>query len=368
MKAMLKATLPRRLTRLSGTKALAVLVVGYLVVRQMSCFPVFCTLLPKPSEVGIRVPEPSLGPREDTAGELEGCKRLNALEARLDGMLAGEGASRAQRAQFDTALADYRDKLAAWRKGLRAKPDLGGPRQPRCRTNALGNTAHANGMRLPKEYRKAVLGLYKPEGSTWGQYTDLMMSLAGSLANSEECRDFHMVAQWIWQWCSYGDWYLLRFDSNYKRLMPYIEDGKDYGNPGIKWQYHYGYGWVKEERIMHMTHAQIFLHLGVHQDVSNLVQIVEFGGGTGDMCAATMDLGFSGTYFIYVSSRLVELGRAKLLHAADVCVACAGHGANECLANVLVAIWRARGVPDQGRRQSLGEFWTAVCPGSIGDS
>eukprot|EP01047_Picozoa_sp_COSAG01_P107609 COSAG01_NODE_36600_length_515_cov_1.105769_1_plen_171_part_11 len=171
---MLKATLPRRLTRLSGTKALAVLVVGYLVVRQMSCFPVFCTLLPKPSEVGIRVPEPSLGPREDTAGELEGCQRLNALEARLDGMLAGEGASRAQ---FDTALAEYRDKLAAWRKGLRAKPDLGGPRQPRCRTNALGNTAHTNGMRLPKEYRKAVLGLYKHEGSTWGQYTDLMMSL-----------------------------------------------------------------------------------------------------------------------------------------------------------------------------------------------
>lgn len=75
------------------------------------------------------------------------------------------------------------------------------------------------------------------------------------------------------------------------------------GNPGIKWRYHWGHGWVKEERIMHMTHAQIHLRaLGVHPDLSNIAQIVEFGGGTGDMCAATMDMGYQGTYVIYVSA------------------------------------------------------------------
>ena len=54
---------------------------------------------------------------------------------------------------------------------------------------------------------------------------------------------------------------------------------------------------------MHMTHANVALRaLSVRQDWSNVQQIVEFGGGTGDMCAATLDMGFQGTYIVYVSA------------------------------------------------------------------
>eukprot|EP01052_Picozoa_sp_SAG31_P039509 SAG31_NODE_5493_length_2502_cov_4.810653_1_plen_353_part_00 len=294
--------LDRKLPRTARGRVVTVVAVLVLAqfYRQSGCYPRLCSLIPTRSEVGIRLPEPSLGPRADTtAAEIDGCRRLNTLEKLADGMLAADETTREN---FDATLAKYQHSLSSWRKGLRATQDLGGPRQPRCRADSLGEMAHAAGMRLPEEYQKAVLGQSKPKGSTWGQYTDLMMSLATSLGDSAQCRDFHMVATWIWQWCSYGDWYLLSFDSDYERLMPYIEDGMDYGNPGIKWQYHWGRGWFKEERIQHMTHAQIHLRaLGVHPDLSNIAQIVEFGGGTGDMCAATMDMGYQGTYVIYVS-------------------------------------------------------------------
>lgn len=215
--------LPRSARGRGGT-VVAVLVVA-LFFHQMGCYPVLCSLIPTWSEVGIRTPEPSLGPRADTtAVEIDGCHRLNALEKLADGMLAADDTTREK---FAATLVKYQHSLSSWRKGLRATEDLGGPRQPRCRADQLGAVAHAAGMRLPKEYQDAVLGKSKPEGSTWGQYTDLMMSLSRSLGDSAQCRNFHMVAEWIWQWCSYGDWYLLSFDSDYERLMPYIKDGMD---------------------------------------------------------------------------------------------------------------------------------------------
>lgn len=196
--------------------ALSCIFMAYVVIRQLSCLPKTCSLLPS-GEVGIRTPEPSLGPREDLQGELEWCRRMNALEDRVDGMLASGAVDRAE---FDPAYEDYVEGLAAWRKAQRAHPDEGGPRQPRCRANHLGGGAHKAGLQLPEKYRK------RSEHTTWGQYTGLMYNLADSLLDTEQCRDFHMMASWIWQWCSYGDWYLPDYDPDFGRLMPYIEDGK----------------------------------------------------------------------------------------------------------------------------------------------
>ena len=201
-----------------------------LFIRQLSCFPVVCSLLPS-GEVGIRTPEPTLGPREDQLGtEVDWCHRLNALETRADSLLTGAPGADQQvlRADFDVANKAYRDGLAAWRKGLRATIDEGGPRQPRCRADKLAEVAHKAGLQLPEKYRK------RSEHTTWGQYTGLMMDLASSLLNVDECRDFHMVAPWIWQWCSYGDWFLPDFDPSFGRLMPYIEEGKVRSPPNLR--------------------------------------------------------------------------------------------------------------------------------------
>ena len=64
---------------------------------------------------------------------------------------------------------------------------------------------------------------------------------------------------------------------------------------------------------MHMTHANVALRaLSVRQDWSNVQQIVEFGGGTGDMCAATLDMGFQGTYIVYVSAAPSQRARLSV--------------------------------------------------------
>jgi hypothetical protein len=98
---------------------------------------------------------------------------------------------------------------------------------------------------------------------------------------------------------------------------------------------------------MHMTHANVALRgLSVRQDWSNVKQIVEFGGGTGDMCAATLDMGFQGTYFVYVRARLLLRQRAHYDAILRELRAVAGHGADERAADVLVAVRRARSVPD----------------------
>lgn len=98
-------------------------------------------------------------------------------------------------------------------------------------------------------------------------------------------------------------------DPNFvERFRPVLEAGKDYGNPGIEQQYHFGYGWLKEERLQHATHANMFvLGLGVEPDMSNVDQIVEFGGGTGDMAALTLDMGFKGAYLVYDMSPMSVL-------------------------------------------------------------
>lgn len=158
-----------------------------------------------------------------------------------------------------------------------------GPTQATCRSDAIGATICQEGHKLPAAWREN-----KPEGATWGQYDQLMHDLARDVVDSERCANFHRVAPWIFQWCHHGDYALLDEDPEHAAdtgdLADAIALGADYGTPSVplvgplpyfasgfssyndlraqlcipkRQVWHYGHGYVKEERVKHAGHALV---------------------------------------------------------------------------------------------------------------
>ena len=232
------------------------------------------------------------------AGPLEeiGCRGVNTLESLADAALTAKGHPEL----FEQTRAAYAEELASFRLHVRENfmERARGPTQATCRSDAIAEKICAEGRKLPAAWRED-----KPDGATWGQYDLLMHDLARQVTREDRCHNFHEVAPWIFQWCHSGDYSLLSQDPEHAAddgdLAAAITLGADYGTPAVPLVYHWGHGWVKEERVHHAGHALVVQRALSTNFITDLDQVVEFGGGTGDMAALTMDLGFPGVYFVY---------------------------------------------------------------------
>lgn len=141
------------------------------------------------------------------------------------------------------------------------------------------------------------------------------------------------MCRWIFQWCHSGDYNLLSNDPQHAAddgdLADAIALGADYGTPSVPLVYHWGHGFVKEERVHHAGHALVIQRALGTNFLTDLDQIVEFGGGTGDMAALVMDMGFPGTYYVCTDSLAHSLILLTTHHCSRSLSAC-----NRC------TIWR----------------------------
>jgi len=203
--------------------------------------------------------------------------------------MGGEGDAAIE--AFNKANEDYRLALNTFRMGVRE--NYAG-KHARCRTDHLAQAAYQHGTQLPQKWLPE-----NGQKTTWGQYGDLMRLLAKSLNDLEACRNMHNVAIWIWQWCAQGYWTLLDQDPAAKSWDHVIELGIDYGHPAIDLQKHWGHPAVKMERVQHVQHVHVLQQASKCNIANDLDQVVEFGGGTGDMAALFKDANFGGSYIVY---------------------------------------------------------------------
>jgi hypothetical protein len=234
-----------------------------------------------------------------TAGPMEeiGCRGVNTLEKLADAALTHKGNPEL----FEQTRAAYGEELASFRVHVREifNERARGPTQATCRSDAIAKKICVEGRKLPTAWRKG-----SPEGTTWGQYDQLMHSLARDVVEEGKCHNFHLVAPWIFQWCHSGSYDpLLSQDPHHAAdhgdLAAAITLGADYGTPAVPLVYHWGHGFVKEERVQHAGHVLVVQRALSTDIVHDINQVVEFGGGTGDMGALIMDMGFTGAYFVY---------------------------------------------------------------------
>jgi len=263
--------------------------------------------------------------RADPLEEI-GCRGVNTLEKLADAALSHKGHPEL----FDATRTAYADELSSFRMHVRETQmeRSRGPTQATCRSDAIGAFICEQGRKLPQAWRED-----KPEGATWGQYDLLMHDLARDVVDEDRCANFHEVAPWIFQWCHSGDYNLLSNDPQHAAddgdLADAIALGADYGTPSVPLVYHWGHGFVKEERVHHAGHALVVQRALGTNFLTDLDQIVEFGGGTGDMAALVMDMGFPGTYYVCTDSLAHSLILLTTHHCSRSLSAC-----NRC------TIWR----------------------------
>lgn len=227
-------------------------------------------------------------PRIADSIEEVACEGVNQLEGRVDEALRQSSSVAGQ------AFQEYAAQLHRFRKAI--SKSYGGE-QARCRTDHLGRTLYAEGRDLRQKWDNM-----RSENTeqTWGQYRSLMMELTVPLSKLDQCQRFWTSGTFIWQWCSSGDFRIIDQDPDAAgKLAPAIEAGTDYGHPVIGKSHLRGHGSVKMERVQHAQHLLVLQRSATTDVQTDLDQIVEFGGGTGDMAALVRDIGFNGMYVIY---------------------------------------------------------------------
>lgn len=216
------------------------------------------------------------------------CRGLNSLERQVDYAIENSQESVAMQ-----KFPEYKQLLNSFHAASSKSHNGNG----RCRSNQLAHTIHEEGQSLAAKW---IDSKKQGSGATWGQYEGLMHGLADVLSDLEACKTFWKRATFIWQWCNSGDFRVLDQNPNaLANLANGIALGGYYGNPAVAQSSLRAHGRVKMERVQHSQHL-LMLQLALKANVVNdLDQIVEFGGGTGDMAATLRDNGYPGMYVVY---------------------------------------------------------------------
>lgn len=228
--------------------------------------------------MGNHGPLPALGPEEE-----QECTNLNAIESRMD-------ASGNDVANFKQALAQWH----AHHKGT----------QPACREEALGQSLKAESHAMKFE---SLVG-----HATENHWLAYMRELLQHEKNDEDSRNFaqwYVTKKWkpevfLWpQHTPMGDIDDILSDGEYMQL--YAKAGHlslPYGAPQVPWLTRNIQGQaytVRASRMQQLFHLRMLRKAVPSFSLDKIKQVVEFGGGSGDLAATVRDLGFKGTYFIY---------------------------------------------------------------------
>lgn len=214
------------------------------------------------------------------------CDNLNGLEARAD--LTGGIESPAAPA--------YEDGMRIWRHAWQLDWH-----QPSCRIEGLGHSLCRMGAIKTPNTAQTNWGLT-------GQWKKYMVSLAEKQRNDRDCHEFvrfheNMWVPPLWHWAEstpgLRDKFLndLVADPEYAAYYgKAVNAYPKYGSPAVNVLRH-PEGAFTHKRVQELTHIRVLRQVA-GMVVSDLVRVVEFGGGTGETAAVFRDLGFNGRHII----------------------------------------------------------------------
>ncbi|CAE8602378.1 unnamed protein product, partial [Polarella glacialis] len=222
----------------------------------------------------LDVGQPPADPADDT------CTSLNQLESRAMDINAG-----------GKETAEYQTALEAWR---RQHPGY----QPACRTRGLGAQMCRDGARLAK-----LMG--PPTGDEWDLW---MRELAAHETTAEDClnfADWFVPKKWlphVFHWPQETQEVILdelindpEYGSAYAAAMHLAPP---FGAPQIAFRQR-PQGRFQMHRVEQLNHWRVLRKAVPGLEVSSLQQIVEFGGGNGNLPAMFFDLGYTGAHYVY---------------------------------------------------------------------
>ncbi|CAE7218025.1 unnamed protein product [Symbiodinium sp. CCMP2592] len=221
-------------------------------------------------------------PRDDS------CEKLNRLEEAALAMPTGP--------EFE----EYRKALAAWRK---AHPGY----QPSCRTDALGKQLCKDGAKLA-----ALLG--PATGDEWDSW---MRELIVHETTPDDCANFaarQVVEMWpphVWHWPQQTSEVILDEllgDADYASYADALHLAPPFGAPQVKFR-HRPQGRFQMHRVEQLNHWRVLRKAVPGLELSQLEQVVEFGGGTGNLPATFFDLGYTGVHFVYDFPTMILMQR-----------------------------------------------------------
>jgi len=212
------------------------------------------------------------------------CRSLGQLEESAD------ASSDLQTPEVSAYLA----ALAAWRSSHPGE-------QPKCRTDQLG-------AQLCKE--GAMLSGFSANALGGGVWDSLSRELVGHEQNATDCWSFasrYYTERWNPQVFYWPDKFAhegllddLLADPEYDRA--YARAGHlspPYGATEVQWCVRPPGRRFRMERAEHLAHLRVLRKSAPGTEVAAITQVVEFGGGTGDVAAMLRDLSFRGTHFVY---------------------------------------------------------------------
>lgn len=226
------------------------------------------------------------------------CHDLNELELAADKIIALHGDLNVN------AVADFEHALGEWRTS-RAGP------QPDCRTRSLGTKLCTLGQQLLQDKPDIEKDANK---SFWNE---MMYELALHESTPTDCEHFHEFVKRAWRPAVFS-W--LNCDFHHQRISELLSDPlynsvyakaahqSLYGPPEVSMQI-VDENIFRKKRVQNLNYLRLLkavmpdFHLGESVD-----QIIEFGGGSGELPAAFFDLGFRGTHFV------LDLPPMNLLH------------------------------------------------------
>jgi len=243
----------------------------------------------------LQIGLPPEDPKDDS------CDVLNRLE--VEAMVWGHGAGNV----YWGHMSKYEAALGAWR---RQHPGY----QPLCRTRALGKLLCSDGS--------DVLGLLgRASGDAWDEW---MRELAAHESTDEDCENFwkRMVPEkWlphVFHWPQETQEVILDeilrdgdYGSAYASAMHLAPP---FGAPQISFRQR-PQGRFQMHRVEQLNHWRVLRKIASGIDMGNLSQIVEFGGGNGNLPAQNLDLGFKGVHYVYDFPTMILMQRYWLQYS-----------------------------------------------------
>jgi hypothetical protein len=210
------------------------------------------------------------------------CAQLNRLEAEV-------AASLRTKKVPDATLGEYEKHLQQWRRGHPGH-------QPSCRTEALGKLLCIDGADLNDL-------MPPPTDDPWDGW---MRDLASHENATEHCQAFeaNFVPKWephVFHWGEQVPEAILDeilADPEYAKFASAMHLAPAYGAPQVMFRQR-AQGRFRMARAEHLNQFRMLRKVVPGIEVTNLKQLVEFGGGCGDVPAMYRDLGFAGTHFVY---------------------------------------------------------------------
>lgn len=214
------------------------------------------------------------------------CDELNALEASLS--TAGE--------RLGNTWASYTSSLASWRASHPAGE------QPSCRTKAIGSNLCKRALDFAQFQEPPPKG-----GELWAER---MRELSSHESMQKDCMHFDDLYHpkkfkpEVFAWYDKAEVPKpaqggVLADPDYATYWAKaVHLAPPYGAPQVVYATWSGHK-VRQERLWHVNSLWVLTKAVPSATLAGVKQIVEFGGGTGDLTAALHDLGYAGTHFVY---------------------------------------------------------------------